>query len=475
MSSDDSFFREDAPPRPVDPEGLTPKLPPDPWQPAPPREDAIVSPGTLPGTSEPVTVVRLPAPPQPPHPNFGFALLWCLLFLTVTQVIPGVVTAVLGFLYFAARGQLQDANLLDKVQAVTTAPNVAATQILGILFSLLALRIVAGREWTRRVALRLPRLWQVAAVLLGFLPLAILASGAYLLAQNYLPGLKELPALLLAQLVVFPVAWLAVRLGAGDDWGQRLGRQPVSRQLLWVTLGVAAVGFALTAVYRLISPYVFTFPFDFGDLMGQMVQVFRSWPWGLAVLLVGLGPGLSEELFCRAFLGRGLVGNYGVVLGAVLTAYLFGLIHLEPHQASMAVLMGLVLHFAYLTTRSLLVPMLMHALNNSLSVLGDRLGESVGKIDAAPGRIDALIYALAGLVVLTIGWALYVGRARLRSVEGGPPPWEPAYPGVSHPPAGSDTVVARPWPGWLASGLVLAAFAAFAAVFYLAEAGRLPR
>ena len=27
------------------------------------------------------------------------------------------------------------------------------------------------------------------------------------------------------------------------------------------------------------------------------------WPWYLGVLIIGIGPGIGEELFCRAFLG----------------------------------------------------------------------------------------------------------------------------------------------------------------------------
>ena len=74
--------------------------------------------------------------------------------------------------------------------------------------------------------------------------------------------------------------------------------------------------------------------------MEAMVKEFRTWPWQFGVLVIGLGPGLSEELWCRGFLGRGLVEHYGVILGVLLTSFLFGLIHGDPHQGTMAMLMG---------------------------------------------------------------------------------------------------------------------------------------
>ena len=93
------------------------------------------------------------------------------------------------------------------------------------------------------------------------------------------------------------------------------------------------------------------------------------WPWYLGVLIIGIGPGIGEELFCRAFLGRGLIAKHGVIPGVLLTSLLFGLMRIEPRQVIYAPVMGILLHFVYLTTHSLLMPMLIHTLNNSLSAL----------------------------------------------------------------------------------------------------------
>src|SRR5262249_17275725 len=109
--------------------------------------------------------------------------------------------------------------------------------------------------------------------------------------------------------------------------------------------------------------------------MEELEKMFSGWPLPLAVLLIGAMPGLSEELWCRAYLGRGLGGQRGYVLGVLQTSLLFGLIHGDPCQGTMALLMGVMLHYVYLMTRSLLAPMLLHFLNNSLAVTLSRLPE----------------------------------------------------------------------------------------------------
>src|SRR5262249_18835606 len=137
-----------------------------------------------------------------------------------------------------------------------------------------------------------------------------------------------------------------------------------------------------------------------------------GWPLPLAVLLIGAMPGLSEELWCRAYLGRGLVGQHGYVLGVLQTSLLFGLIHGDPCQGTMALLMGVMLHYVYLMTRSLLAPMLLHFLNNSLEVTLSRLpelAEVAGEKTLPPWHV----YAAAALLAAGVCVALYRSRARL--------------------------------------------------------------
>jgi membrane protease YdiL (CAAX protease family) len=227
-------------------------------------------------------------------------------------------------------------------------------------------------------------------------------------------------------------------------------------------------------------------PGDFSFGLEEMMRIFSSWPLLFAVLVVGVGPGIGEELMFRGFLGRGLVGRYGVVAGVVLTSLLFGLIHLIPSQAIFAALMGIPLHYVYLTTRSLWLPMLLHFLNNGLQMAlisdnGPDLSAVVRFLEVGTAQHPLPMYGGAALLVAAVGWALYRSRARLADIpaEGGEPwtessgpevrPWRPTFPGVAYPPAGSSTVVRRPRLGaaWL---VVAVAALVCAAAWYQAWA-----
>jgi membrane protease YdiL (CAAX protease family) len=216
-------------------------------------------------------------------------------------------------------------------------------------------------------------------------------------------------------------------------------------------------------IIRMIVPDVFG-SMGLGDMEAAM-KLFSNWPLPVAILIIGLGPGIGEELFCRGFLGRGLVGNYGYVAGVAMTSFFFGFIHLEPRQGLVAMFMGLILHFTYLTTRSLLVPMLLHFMNNSFAVIGARIA-SLASLDN-PREPPILLYISALAMFAAVAWTLYRCRARLVAPPVEPDYWVPSFPGVEVPPSWSLTTISHPWPKWYEIGLILLTLSGFIFAFTL--------
>jgi membrane protease YdiL (CAAX protease family) len=339
--------------------------------------------------------------PRWPHPNLGWSLLWCLLFILVTQ-IPGAVIAgiiVVGLTLiapdrFPIEG-LSKPDTLMKSSAMNVALAVAMliTELLVIGFSWLVIRLVVGRDWMRQLAVRRPGLAHTLLAVASFPALVLLGNAAYAVLRE----LMHVPSL--------------------TDYGL--------------------------------------------SGMEEMLKIFSTWPWGFAVLVIGLGPGIGEELWCRGFLGRGLVGNYGAVFGIIATSFLFGLIHIDPCQGAMAAVMGLWLHFVYLTTRSLWLPMLLHFMNNSLAVLITRSAQ-LAFIESEPGDIPLFVFFSAGLLLVGVAYALYQSRARLATMT--PQQivlWRPQREGVEYPPDGSGMRVTHPIPSLLALLLVAGGFILF--------------
>ncbi len=258
------------------------------------------------------------------------------------------------------------------------------------------------------------------------------------------------PAILAAYAASILVTWGVIRLVVGPDWRRSLAlRRPSASHVALVLLAFPAfllLPNLLQEWSRRLLP-----GWDTGD---DFRTLFAHWPWWLGILAIGVGPGVGEELWCRGFLGRGLVGRYGVVAGVLLTSLFFGALHMyPPPYVLVTACMGLWLHFVYLTTRSLWLPILVHTLNNSLAFALTRLPEG-HLLEETLRQSPVLVYSGSALLLAAVAVALYRGRARL---EGPAPP----YPSVAHPSPESDAVVVRPGAGWVSWLVVLAAAAAF--------------
>jgi membrane protease YdiL (CAAX protease family) len=228
-----------------------------------------------------------------------------------------------------------------------------------------------------------------------------------------------LPALFGGQLLGLALTVLALQARVGPDWMKAIHlRRPrlvpcllavLSLPLFWLVAGGATV----------LVDYVL----HLGEPSRQLVMDANA-QHGLwfSLLVIAVGAAVNEELFCRGFLGRGLVGRHGVLVGVLATSVIFGVLDGNVVQGFFAFLMGCYLHLVYLKTRSLWVPILLHFLNNARAVIVLALvGEQGDMVEPAwntPATWVALVIVVAVLAVsIRSPWSLYRLRDPQVTVE----------------------------------------------------------
>jgi len=212
--------------------------------------------------------------------------------------------------------------------------------------------------------------WRVRDVLGGFAPdVLALAAAALLgpvsvsaaLAGHWLPALLAIEAWML----VYPL-WIARRRHAGSP------RLPRPRAVLVETL------FALPALLAVMAGQVVMFngmAYLFGEGMNSTAPwepVVRSPNWferlAFMILAVSVVP-VAEEVFFRGMLYNALRQRLHPVVAALLQAIVFGLSH--PFGLAFAAIIawvGLALAAVYEWRKTLLAPVILHALVNAVAM-----------------------------------------------------------------------------------------------------------
>lgn len=154
------------------------------------------------------------------------------------------------------------------------------------------------------------------------------------------------------------------------------------------------IGQPLHIPFKLLptTDYLLTIPMMFG--MGFMAEVVTSWiptdsgvlgEWyqafngvfksmaydkvGMLIIVVIFSP-IFEELIFRGIILKGLLNNgMAPKTAIVLSSVVFGIVHGNPWQFLGAAMLGLVLGLAYYKTKSILLTMILHALNNLVACL----------------------------------------------------------------------------------------------------------
>ncbi len=112
-----------------------------------------------------------------------------------------------------------------------------------------------------------------------------------------------------------------------------------------------------------------------GDLLAPFdttltADDFVKTPAAIAVYFAysALMPALLEEWFFRGLVQKRLIPVFGDKAAILLSAFLFGMMHLEPGQSIFAFGFGLFAGYAYARTGSIWFGAMIHLLNNAISI-----------------------------------------------------------------------------------------------------------
>jgi len=133
----------------------------------------------------------------------------------------------------------------------------------------------------------------------------------------------------------------------------------------------------------------------------------------LIIITVSITPAICEEFFFRGFVQKSFEYKLKPLTAIFITSFFFGIYHFNPYGLIPLILLGMYLGFSVYLSNSIIVPILLHFLNNFISIIAffvfgeDELMQS-NFVDSE--GINTHIIVLILLLVLFSAFVFYVKK-----------------------------------------------------------------
>jgi len=154
------------------------------------------------------------------------------------------------------------------------------------------------------------------------------------------------------------------------------------------------------------------------EMMKVLLQSNSVHEFVFVVVVVALVPSIVEELLFRGLIQKSFDLSMSPLASALLAGTIFGLFHLNPFEAIPLIGIGCFLGFLRYRSASVLLPVLMHFLNNLLAVIAVTLKVGDEKIMMSPASDQpGLLIVVVQLLIFGTLFAASV-RFYVNSTEG---------------------------------------------------------
>ena len=248
----------------------------------------------------------------------------------------------------------------------------------------------------------------LVAILLGATLVAMVCMGIVMVA---VPDLERGPLTFFSYTVQFALAvvggivWLRLRNGVRLKLG-----------VSWADTPMILGGLLLaTAAGIVIEPLINLMPEHYLEQLNELIG--RG---GWAILMTVVAAPILEEIFFRGLVLETLARRWNARWAVVASAALFGVVHapILPQMVN-AFVIAVVMGYIYITTRSLIPVIIIHAINNGLAYLALELtGSQMTDTRELIGNdiLYRIVYA-ASVVILVASVALMDRKVRTKTAE----------------------------------------------------------
>ncbi len=226
--------------------------------------------------------------------------------------------------------------------------------------------------------------------------LALYYLGGSWQAKDLMNGLMRTEILLILLPTIFVLKIAKVNK-------KKILRLNYTNPLNFVLIAVSSIPIIIIAIIlaQLIN-MIYPLSESYMEAMNNLISVKNNSLWK-TIFVVAFLPAVCEEIMFRGYIINAFIKK-GFWKAIIITGILFGIFHMDIFRLLPVTLLGIWMGFLLLKTKSILVPMLAHFLNNSLAILISNYGESIPLLSkfVQEGQVPFLAVIPAILILIVI-------------------------------------------------------------------------
>lgn len=174
-------------------------------------------------------------------------------------------------------------------------------------------------------------------------------------------------------------------------------RQIFGTLLLWCGSYISILLVSLILFY--------IFPEGMSNTNNSIIDVYNNTPYPLALFIVAVLPAICEEVLHRGFILYTFHKIKSKWIVIVSMGIIFGIFHLDPYRFLPTAILGITLTYIMIETKNILLPILFHFINNTVSVTSSfsvSNSDSVNQVTTVPFFVIGTYLVIASVVPILI-------------------------------------------------------------------------